>query len=347
MATNYSNFTATKSITVPFPFGFTLTARGDGSKTVIVNINPTIPCTLTVTGSAKIYTDEAGTLNESTTKALTHFGVGSAPSYYVKLTSGTAKMYVNTKRIDELLLQQIATGYENAPKIGGDCTNWITLKTFFVRTRSLFNSSVTKVCGSNLLTLSLDTRYNEGSFTGDISGAINSTRITLIDLPTRLPGASMYITGNITNFVGHPWLELVDDDDIALRITGDLTTVDPVLWYGSGSKYLSGDASAWTYNYYIETLGNFTATTIAGMTTNGYFQPEALITTSTIINQYLADIRANIDVVKGYQASEGSRTFDLTGAVGNAAPTGQGLIDKQWIIDHVGPSGQINHVNTR
>jgi hypothetical protein len=83
------------------------------------------------------------------------------------------------------------------------------------------------------------------------------------------------------------------------------------------------------------------------MTRLGYCQLRNRIYTETQINQFLADLRANVATVKGYTPSETTRTFDLSGLPGTAAPTGQGLIDKQFLIDWVGGSGQRNNVTTR
>ena len=349
MATiKYSSNTATETVNVPFVFGGTLTSRGDGTKTVGIYINPiTTGKILTVTGSAKIYTNEGGTLGEASTKSLTHAAIGSATTYYIKLTSGTAKWYVNTKQIDEFATQQISSGHENAPKIGGDFSNWVTLTTLRFSSRVNFVSSITKVCNSILKTIELDTAYNEGVVTGIVTGAVNVTKIKFVDYINRISSGLMYITGDVTNFVANPWLELVDQYGTAINVTGDLTNVDPTLLYGDTIGF-TGDGSAWTNCYYIEDVySSVNYTTLIGMTRLGYCQLRNRIYTETQINQFLADLRANVATVKGYAPSETTRTFDLSGLPGTAAPTGQGLIDKQFLIDWVGGSGQTNNVTTR
>lgn len=347
MAIKYGSNSITKTIAVPFTYGGVLTSRGDGTKTVGININPTVSgAILTVTGNARIYTDEAGTVGEATSKVLNHYAYGSSPRFFIKLTSGTAKWYVNTKRVNDFLTQQIAVGHENAPKISGDFSNWVTIQLLSLVSRVSFPSDLTKVCNPLMKHLSLSTAYNEGRVTGDASGAIHTTTLSLKDYISRIAPNLMYVTADLSLYDSHPFLELVDDFGEAMDIVGDLTPVDPSFWYGSGSSKLSGNASAWTECCYVETSGAFTATTIAGMTKCGYFQPNVIMT-ETQVNQFLADLRANVDVVKGYGPSETSRTFDLSGAIGTAAPTGQGLIDKQWLIDWVGSSGQRNNVITR
>jgi hypothetical protein len=349
MATiKYSSNTETKTVNVPFVFGGTLTARGNGSTTVRININPTTTGkVLTVTGNARLYTNQEGTLGESTSKTLTHQGLGSAASFFIKLTSGTATWYINTKQIDEFSTQEMVAGDLNCPKIGGDFSNWVTLKTFGLRSRVNFTSSVTKMCNSLMKSFYASTSYNEGIVTGDLSGAIHTTQISLKNHTDRIAPNLMYVTCHITSaWDGHPWLELSGNYALeAMYITGDLTPVDPVMWYGEGSIYLTANASSWTHCYYIETDGAFTATTIAGMTKCGYFQP-TVVMSETQVNQFLADLRANVAVVKGYAPSETLRTFDLRGAVGTAAPTGQGLIDKQFLIDWT-DGGRTNNVYTR
>lgn len=342
---NYGNYTATKSISVPYPIEFTLTARGNGSGTTLMYLNVGIPMTVTVTGDANIYTDVNGTLGESKSKNLSVGNYASGTHLYVKLPSGTAKVHFNSKQLKELNINT-GSGIVNSPKFSGDFSNLTVLVYLIIGGISNFNSSISKLI--NIKYLALSTSTNEGSITGSISLLDKATTISLKNSSVdRIEGSIMYITGVVSNFTENPVFEFVDDENITFNITGDLTNIDPHLLYVNGFENCEGTIDSWTECYYIECDCPLIINTVAGMTKCGYFQVPNVILSTSVVNQLLADFRANVTTPKGYGPSEILRTFDLTGKIGSGAPSGQGLIDKQWLNEWVGSSGQRNTVTTR
>lgn len=340
----YSSNSAIKSVSVPYPFSFDLTSEGDGTGTVSFYCNPSVTSTLYVTGNAKMYTDAAGTLGECTDKSFAHAAYLSGLTMYIRLTSGSAKIYAKTKLIEEIRIGETATK-ANAPLVSGDFSNMTPLLVLELNAKCHFDSSITKLV--NAKRINIRTSMNKGYTYGSVSGLTAIDVLILHDYSVnRIAGATMNITGTVENFTEHPWCELVDDEEISIFVTGEVPDVE--LFYGTGFRACTATIDAWTNCVYIENnCPNITVNTVIGLTKMGYFQPSAIVLTETQVNQILADLRANVATVKGYSPSETSRTFDVRGAVGTAAPTGQGLIDKQFLIDWVGGSGQTNNVYTR
>ena len=347
MAVTYGSYTVTKSITVPYPIGFDLTAMGDGSETIYVYLNPLVNCNVKVSGAAKMYTDVNGTLGECTTKAMTHvvFRGGTGTRVYIKLATGTAKLYITSKQIEEIGFYQ-GSGLTNCPKVGGSIADLITMRSFIVATRVNISSNINKL--EDLVAFNLSTYINEGQMTGDWTNMINLTDFVVNDVPAiRLAGASEYYTGDLTNYIGHPRTEFSDEDKVSLFFTGDLTTIDPKFMHGAGWDALLGTVDAWTECYYIETLNSSVViNTVIGMKALGYIQIPNTVLTSVQVNQILADLLVNVDEAKTYVPTS-DRTYDLSGAIGTGAPTGQGLLDKAALIAWTGGSGQKNNVTTR
>ena len=68
---------------------------------------------------------------------------------------------------------------------------------------------------------------------------------------------------------------------------------------------------------------------------SGYIAPASVTYTSAEVNQILADLWANRD--NAFVARYTQRSFDLRGAVGSGAPTGQGIIDKAALQNYRSP----------
>lgn len=339
---NYGSYTTTKSVSVPMPLGFTITGRGNTTMLIKSNAKDS-PCTLKVTGNAKMYTDVDGTLGECTSKTITVNAYSSGVTMYVKLTEGTAKVYFTSKLIDNLVLGNQSIN-ANSPLPVGDCSNYIHLKDLCIYTISNINVNLTKLTAIKFGYF--NTQYNYGQITGDFTGMKNTCiRLSLIDnTVTRLAGASIAVSAVLTDFTQHPKFEISTDHNNVV-LTGSLTPVDPEFFYYSNFEDCSVDMSAWHHCYYVETNSpNITATTIIGLDKCGYFSMPNVVFTTAQKNQFMADLRANVAVVKTY--AENSRTFDFRGAAGSGPVTGQGLIDKQFLIDYEGLEGQHNHVLT-
>jgi hypothetical protein len=343
MASTYGTQTATKAITVPYPIGFDLVARLDGSEVGYIYLKTSVNATVKVTGAARLYDDEAGTINEATTKSLT---ANVQKNVYVRLSTGTAKIYLSTKKLTSLYVDNVAA--TKSPKVQGDFSNIITLVDLSLVGRTNFTSSITKLANINYIHIRTST--NEGIIIGSTNAMAGTvTTMSFVDYSVdRIAGAGIYAGGDLSLITQHPFFELVDDDGDRMNFTGDLTNVDPGFFYADAFENCSANISAWTQCYYIEnTCPNITVTTVIGMPALGYFQLPNVVMSSAVVNQLLADFRTNVATVKGYGPSEITRTFDVQGAIGTGAPTGQGLIDKQWLIDWIGGSGQTNNVVTR
>ena len=78
-------------IEVNLPISWTVTSRGDGSGVAVMSMRVTEPLTLTfIDGTARFYSDAAGTLNESTTKVVN--ATGTLQPIYIKAPSGSSTM---------------------------------------------------------------------------------------------------------------------------------------------------------------------------------------------------------------------------------------------------------------
>jgi len=290
------------------------------------------------TGNVKLYKHD-GT-EEATQKSVPWASGGI--SFQVKCTSGTGTVYFNKKGIE---MFTITGNGANVPLFTFDFSNWTNIKTLNLAGKCSATSSLTKL--TILEYLHTDTGNNRGVVTGELKSTV-IVGISVVDyIPNRSPGAAMIITMDLSTVAEHCYFEIVDDAG-NMTVTGDITDIDPTFFYGNVYENVSADISAWHACYYLENnCPNITGTTIVGMVACGYFQPHASVLTTAQVNQFLADLRANVATVKGYGPSEGQRSFDVSGAIGSGAPSGQGLIDKQFLIDWVGGEGQINLVTTR
>jgi hypothetical protein len=118
----------------------------------------------------------------------------------------------------------------------------------------------------------------------------------------------------------------VDDDGDRMTFTGDLTNVDPRLFYGDVYANCTANISAWTVCYYFENNCPVTLTTVVGMTHLGYAQFAATVLLPTaLVNQIAADFWANRDYSKTY--SDASRILDMSLNPLSGAPSGQGITD--------------------
>jgi len=256
----YSN-----SITQATPGALLLTSRGDGLGVAYLNITTTGGVTLSLDGTARFYSDAAGTLNESTT------WTPAAGSFlrYIRVPSGTANlMFSDITKLTQL-------GHVTTPSSGGSgwsyntlltianvprltCDNWnfpncvqIALP---LSTISTFNFAITDL-SANLTRTYL---YATGTITGDITDIPasctilglnnNSNLITgdIANLPAGLlmisVGTGNTITGDVVDLpAGLTEFSLAGSN----TVTGDIADLPATLarLFVSGSNTLSGDVA--------------------------------------------------------------------------------------------------------
>jgi hypothetical protein len=158
MAIEYSAYTATEAITIPYPIEFSLTARGDGSEVLWLYLKTSVNATVRVLGNARLYDNEAGTTNEATSKTLT---ANVQRNVYVRLSTGTDSLVFSTKKLNTLYVEPI--GATKSPVLGGDFSDIITCTAISLAGRTNFTSSISKLVCTYL---HISTQTNEGVITG-------------------------------------------------------------------------------------------------------------------------------------------------------------------------------------
>jgi hypothetical protein len=330
------------------PLIFTLESTGDGSKLCTLSLEASETTVMTLSGTAKFYTDKAGTTGESSTATIT---VGALRTFYVKVSSGTATLIVKnviTKwgRADQSS-DPPESGWFSAFPIPADHINYPVI--------SIDVSLLTHLTSLNL--------YGPNNSFGDIS---NLTELTYIEIggSTALLGYCN-ITGSIDkltklkvldhgwadgtaltggNNIDYPDLEVIWCDTSAINI--DLSRCPKLQFYecggtntnhGSiegltdlwsffphGQETVSGSLAGFTQLYTVRIDATTTTITIPAVANSiGLYRlrTSGIVLSTANVNQILADLWAN----RAFHPTW-VREIYLNNA-GNGAPTGQGITD--------------------
>jgi hypothetical protein len=255
-------------ITVTTPKSLQIESRGDGLGVAYMEVQVTAGATFVLDGTARFYSDSAGTLDESTTWTPTP---GSLQRRYVRCPSGTANLMLN----DNTLLEKM--GSVSSPSSGSPgwnfvntfaasicprlvCDNWnfpncveIALPHSTVTT---FNVAITSLSSS----LQKTYLYPQGIITGDVA-----------DFPATWELIGIYATSNlITGDVAN--LPAVATEIVigaGNTLTGDVADlpVNLTVFHITGSNTIGGnvvDLPATLQNIYL--IGNNVVTgDIAGL----------------------------------------------------------------------------------
>jgi hypothetical protein len=320
---HYSNFNSIP-VSAPAPLIFTLTSNGDGSGVSELRFEVSENTTATLSGTAKFYTDAAGTLSESSTWLITS---GALRLIYVKVPSGTATLKVKNviTKWGADYGEAILSGWENPAPSGA----------FNYPNIDIDVSTMTKTTSLNI--------FGCNTVHGDISGL---TQLTYIEIangytagsyenPNIQPGEGCTITGNVA-LLTH--LTVIDVWE-KIHLTGDISglTSLTVIWMATNNfSVFTGSINALiNMTYMVVNAGSVLTGSLAGLIhltrvilnnpisitipnvtniINLIYLYATLTLTSTNINQILANLVAN-----------GKTNGLLT--LYNGTPTGQGVTD--------------------
>ena len=227
------------------PFLLTSTGNGTGVSTLTVTVSA--DTLISLGANAKFYSDAGGTADESYTWTAT---TGAARTRYIKCTTGTAGMWIET---DTITSWTAWTSGANAASLSGDISQLTALTYLRILGNNTISGDVTiltsltylYVLGWNILSGSLagltSLTYVIMSGSNTLSGIINAlTSLTYLDVSgsntisvdLSLISAGLrycYITGNnqiVTYTAGGDWSSIPDQYDIR---------VDPAVGYGLSS----------------------------------------------------------------------------------------------------------------
>jgi hypothetical protein len=241
---------ATQAVTNNVLAIMTLTATGDGSGVSTLAMAVSSNTTFTLTGAGRFYTDAAGTLNESTTWAIT---TGASRTIYIRLASGTSVIKIPNRA---LITQLGTTGSDgwttpvNAPSVS------VTIGRFTAMTvlRMTGASTLIGALPTGLGTLNL----NGASIAWTYNGALPTGLGTLV-----LSGASIAWTynGALPTALTYLWLS---GASIAWTYNGALPTgLGTLVLSGTSIDYTglivagTGNAAAWSMvNYRISKMSS-------------------------------------------------------------------------------------------
>jgi Leucine-rich repeat (LRR) protein len=341
----YSNIVDAEQLT----FNLTFNALGDGSGISKIRFNVSETTTMILSGTARFYSDAAGTLNESTSAVIT---TGALRTFYMRLPSGNATLKVknvitgwggNTQAFTD-------TGWEHASGV-----SWVNYPFIDIDISLLTHLTTINLFGNNTVhgdmsTLTAMTYIELGngyggsnnsgagctitgdvsgmtnlwcldawditSFYGDITGLVNLRVIWIKGLNT--------LSGSIAALTSLTYLDIEGGNTItgSLNALTSLTTL-----YLSGNNTVSGEVSGLINldTISIYSSGAITITNTTNLTKLSQLFPcYPVVFSSANVNQILADVWVNRNVVK----SSPIRTIDLSGNIASGAPTGQGITDK-------------------
>lgn len=316
--------TATKSIIVPYPTFFYVESTGTGSGVATLQIYSEINCTATLIGGAKFYTTVDGNSGETDSKEMT---ANTRLIAYIKCTSGTSTLKLNTKRISKIENYISPT---NAPSLNGDCSNMIKLTEILVSGKVKFNFSITKLV--NLTSLFISAGYNTGTISGDITGLTKLKSLGLTESGSPISKVTTY--GDLSKCVLDTWLE-TDSSHVA-GYYGDLSNLALKIVSLNGNNTCSVTLdNITTLEYFKSTNVTVNVTRVILLTKLSYFSVLYITKDATWTNQVLADFWTNRDQPK--TSNPTYRDIGING-VNIAAPTGQGLIDKAALQNYRSPN---------
>jgi hypothetical protein len=258
-------------------------------------------------------------------------------------------------------IESIGISGGRARTLAGTITNLTSLKEWWFHYPSIPNLTGIQGNINNLTNLEIleaqgmPGNYHLANVTGDFANIPNLKQHC----------AAHKITGDIstlTNMEYFSWGYVVggvdgsiQGDNSAIRITGDISDMVN-LWYwahNGGADSITGETTLLVNAEYFTIPGAVTKpATIAHMPKLSVLTtPPDWVLSEAEVNQYLADIWANREVVRTYLKNTvgttygaGFRDINLSTNASSSAPTGQGLIDKSNLQSTVSPADPGNGV---
>jgi len=205
---------------------------------------------------------------------------------------------------------------------GGNISSWTWLTYLNVSGSNTLSGSVAGLTDLTLLNVS-------GSNT--LSGSVAA----LTDLTYLAVSGSNTLLGSVTGLTDLTYLAVSGSNTLSGSVAA-LTDLTVLHVYGNNT--LSGSVAALTDLTYLNVYGNNTLTGFDGVASSAtklaYFKMNNVLS-EAVVNAILAGFWANRDVPK----TRAERTIDLNDNAGSAAPTGQGITDRDALRLYVSPPG--------
>ena len=241
-----------------------LTSNGDGVARAGFTVSEDI--TITLGDNGKFYTDDAGTLNESSTWNVL---AGANRTMYVKCTTGTATFTFSDGRKVTNWVIGASNGWVSlttAPSIGGDISGLTSLTDVYVLGSNTLSGDISgltsltyiRITGSNTLSgdisglTSMTDVYVTGSNTlsGDISGLTSLTLLNVTGSNTLSGDVNLIVNGitylslspcNIDTYTaGATWSNATVTINPSVGYGYDSTEIDNILIDMAASNIFSG-----------------------------------------------------------------------------------------------------------
>ena len=354
-AESFSSY-ATKD--APAPLEFIFTSTGDGSGLGVLNFEVSEETTMIIDGSGKFYTDLAGTEGESTTVLLTTTGSGfngNLNRIYIKIPSGTA-----TLRVKNVVTKWgEATGGGNVLNDGWDTycygdNSSVNCPSVSIDVAAMtYNTSINvfglntlygDLSGNSIMTYMEIADGTPNHTTPGHGGATCGGDISLMPLKTFDVWDDTHFTGLCESpAMKTIWCNGLNEVTFNISAMPDITGL--MIFYANSCTVIgdislcpklvivqvyqpntiSGSIAGLTELEYIGIYAGNTITVpnITNVTKMGYLDIDGFVPTSANVNQILADLWINRDVVRVYSF----RGIVLNKA-GSGTPTGQGITDK-------------------
>ncbi len=215
-------------IGVPYSHGgsrykmlFTSTGDGTGVSTISLTVSKDIG--LTLDGTARFYSDSAGTLDESTTWTVT---AGATRTYYLKCPSGTANLTFSDRT--KLTQWNAWTSSTNAASLSGDISKFVNLTYISIYGSNTLSGNISGL--TSLIHLGI---ASSATIFGSIEGLTSLIFLQLVGFNT--------ITGDINPIVnGITYLIIKGNNHMDTYTSGATwtnatVTINPYTGYGYSS----------------------------------------------------------------------------------------------------------------
>jgi len=351
---NTNNTNISSKINSETTLVFNIQSTGDGSGVAMLTFEANVNTDMTLTGSARFYTDSAGTQGESTTATIL---VGDLRRFYIKVPSGVSNLTCQNTIIKwgsiesyDLDKKGWYTQYPsvqdpnlNYPFLDIDISTMTKVTAIRLYGGNKVHGAITNLTGLETVEFgnSLLGGYGQCDVTGDVTGLINMKILDSgwsdiglniltgsIDALTKLNIVWIHynsITGNISDKTDLCFFEAWGDN----TISGSVESLSQLYWLvAAGNSSLSGSISGLTNLQNVNiasTSSTITVPRTINLTSLYELEVTGIVLTSSNVNQILADFVTNKD---SQNLRQNNRIIDLTGKSGSGAPSGQGIIDK-------------------
>ena len=264
-----------------------LTSTGDGTGVSTISLTVSKDIRLTLDGTARFYSDSAGTLDESTTWTVT---AGGTRTRYLKCPSGTANLTFSDRT--KLIQWAAWTSSTNAASLGGDISKFVNLNYIYILGSNTLSGDIS---GLTLLTYILILGTN--ILSGDISGM---TSLTYVDVR-----GHNILAGSVAALTSLTRLNIQGYNTVSGSVAA-LTSLTCL--YITGSNTVSGSVAALTSLTWLAVTGSNTLSGDINPIVNGitylYLPTCAMIDYTSGATWSNATVTINPAVGYGYDSTE-------------------------------------------